>query len=83
MGDVCRLSWQLSERGAIRRVFFYPFVWLMAKDSLSVWTVSLKDERHYHERVQAVQGVHAPVLPATWQTVLSGAQGGRLVDFFA
>lgn len=51
MGDVCRLSWQLSERGAIKGVFFsiiiiFPLVWLMARDSLPVWTVSLKDERH-------------------------------------
>lgn len=76
MGDVCRLSWQLSERGAIRSFFFiiiifFPLVWLTARDSLSVWTVSLKDERHYHDCVQAAKGVHTPVLTATWQTVLS------------
>lgn len=44
---------------------------------LSVWTVSLKDERHYHERMQ---GVHAPVLTATWQTVLSGALRGSTFE---
>lgn len=79
MGDVCRLSWQPSERRAIRRVFFFspPLVWLTARDSLSVWTVSLKDERHYHERMQ---GVHAPVLTATWQTVLSGALRGSTFE---
>lgn len=82
MGDVCRLSWQPSERRAIRRVFSFspPLVWLTARDSLSVWTVSLKDERHYHERTQAVQGVHAPVLTATWQTVLSGAVRGSTFE---
>lgn len=60
--------------------FIFPLVWLMARDSLSVWTVSLKDERHYHECVQAAQGVHAPVLTATWQTVLSGALRGSIFE---
>lgn len=81
MGDVCRLSWQPSERRAIRRVFFSPpLVWLTVRDSLSVWIVSLKDVRHYHERMQAVQGVHAPVLTATWQTALSGALRGSAFE---
>lgn len=67
------------QRGELLGGFFFspPLVWLTARDSLSVWTVSLKDERHYHERMQ---GVHAPVLTATWQTVLSGALRGSTFE---
>lgn len=76
----CLGSFERGELLGVFLAFFFSLVWLTARDSLSVWTVSLKDEKHYHDCVQAAKGVHAPVLTATWQRVLSGTLRER--DFF-
>lgn len=84
MGDVCRLSWQPSEKRAIRR-FSPSGAWgeIVCLSGLSVWMMRAVITRVRLCVCARRVRVCVPVLTATWQRALSGVQKGRILRHVA